>query len=322
MTWISIGSVSTASSVVNITLNEWTDFDTAVWSMDLTFTSNTNWTDSNTNVAGSVSNISITDKAEPVVVSAEYLDEDSNYKVDKVDILFSENLLGFSSWDFTVSGLIKSTALLSSATVSINVTETSNDNDTWVLAYFSFSNSTLRDSANNFVSQITNQQITDKIAPKLLSIETWDSNNNGKIDFVRLAYSENMNTDFASFVWEVDSYTISSYSKFNDSTLQFNLTEKSSYDSGETPNVQVVSNTSLKDLNDNSVNATSSTVSDDKVGPVITWSRYDSSSHKMYLSFSENINSSDFLIENFILSNAGTYIITWVDSSEKSITLT
>ena len=322
LTWISIGSVSTASSVVNITLNEWTDFDTAVWSMDLTFTSNTNWTDSNTNVAGSVSNISITDKAEPVVVSAEYLDEDSNYKVDKVDILFSENLLGFSSWDFTVSGLIKSTALLSSATVSINVTETSNDNDTWVLAYFSFSNSTLRDSANNFVSQITNQQITDKIAPKLLSIETWDSNNNGKIDFVRLAYSENMNTDFASFVWEVDSYTISSYSKFNDSTLQFNLTEKSSYDSGETPNVQVVSNTSLKDLNDNSVNATSSTVSDDKVGPVITWSRYDSSSHKMYLSFSENINSSDFLIENFILSNAGTYIITWVDSSEKSITLT
>jgi hypothetical protein len=323
-TWMWVDSVSVSSSTVNIILDESTDPNTSTWTMKLNFTSNSNWIDASINQAWSKSNLTIVDKASPTIVNAEYTDTDSDYKVDRVTITYSEDLVWFDIADFTLNWLNKNTASVSNDTVSINITETGEDNDTWVSANFTFTQWNLKDSSNNLVSSVQSKQITDKVPPKLLSSETWDSNGNGKIDFIRLIYSEDLNSEFTNFAWEVENnYNVSGYEKYDKKTIQFNLDEKSDYDSWNKPKFKITSNSSLEDLNWNLVEIIESyVIPTDKVWPVITWARYDESNNKIFFEFSETINESDFTTWNITLSGAwDNYSITSVNFSEKSITL-
>jgi hypothetical protein len=321
LSWMSFKSVSVSSKKATFVLNESSVFDTSVWSMKLNFSSHSSWKDNNANTLWGISNMSIWDKAKPVVVSAEYFDLNWNYKVDKVKLTLSENVLWFNNSDFSTLWLVKNTSTVSWKEVWIDIVETSSDHNTGVSATFSFTTWNLKDVANNFVVSAINKVITDKVVPKLLSVETGDSNGNGKIDFMQLAYSEKLNTSFWSFVWEVDAYTTSGYGKINDSIVRVNVTEKSYYDSHVKPTVKVTSNTSLADMSGNLVKPFSPVVSTDKVWPVIVWAKYDKASHKMLLEFSETINSTDFITSNVVLNNAWSASVTGVNFSEKSITL-
>jgi len=321
LNWITISSVSIIWDEAHVLLSEWVDYDTAVWTMDLWFTSNSNWEDSSNNQAWSIVAWIIGDKANPVVILAEYLDNDSNSKVDTVEITFTENLIWFQNTDFSITWLIKNTSSVTNNTVTIDITETVSDNDTWITADFTFTTWNLMDSSSNPVSAINNYNIEDRVVPKLMSIETWDINWNWKLDNILLTYSEDINSDFATLVWEVDWYNISSYSKATATELIISIDENPTYDSNSTPLVNINSNTSLEDINWNTVDTFALTASTDKVGPVIVWARYDEVTHKIFISSSETINDANFLISNFTLNNAWAVSIDSVNLWEKSITI-
>lgn len=321
LNWMSINSVSMSWSQVDTFLNEWTDFATDVWTMSLDFTSNTTWKDLNNNQAWSVTNWILEDKASPVAYKAEYFDINSNSKVDKVIITFSETVEQFYNEDFTFSWLDKTTWILSWNKIDFSITETSSDNNTWTSASFNFISWYLKDSLGNLVNNINNFSIVDKVIPKLISIKTFDNNWNGKIDNFILTYSEDINTNFANFIWSVDWYNIIWYSQWATNELLINVQEKADYDSWESPLVGIISNNSLGDLNWNLVPILAQRSSTDKVWPVITWARYDEINHKIFITTSEALNAITFLASNFILNNAWSYTITWVSFAEKSITL-
>jgi hypothetical protein len=77
----------------------------------------------------------------------------------------------------------------------------------------------------------------------------------------------------------------------------------------------------LKDNSWNNIKTTTLSNLTDKVWPVIIGSRYESSSNKIFLTFSETIDNEDFINWNFDLNNAWAYSITNADSWEYSITL-
>lgn len=321
LNWITINSVSISGNQADIILNEWINYNTAVWSMKINLSSNSNWKDFSNNLVWNVVSWDIDDFAKPVIYNAEYFDDNSNYKVDRVLINFSENILWFDENDFNISWLNKWIWVSNNNQISFNIIETVLDNDTWVVSTLDFTWWNLKDSLDNFSDNVNNFVINDKVNPKLISKTTNDIDWNGKIDSIILTYSESLNSDFINFVWEVDSYNISNYSKLSDSKLLINLQEKDDYDSSETPLVRVISNSSLTDVNWNLVEEFWFTPSDDKVWPVIIWARYDESTHKIFIQTSENLNDSNFTIWNFVLNNAWSYSIIWANSIEKSITL-
>lgn len=319
--WITVDWVNITGDIANISLNEWVDFDTSVWLMKINLFSNSNWRDYNNNTVWSISDWSISDRAKPVAYKAEYFDIDWNYKVDKVEISFSENIYNFSENDFTISWIIKNSWSVNNNVVNFDIVETPLDNDTWIIADFTFNEWSLTDLSSNLVDDLINVNIDDKVRPKLLSIETVDDNLNGRIDSILLNYSESLNSDFSTFIWEVDSYNINSYIKWNDSELFFNISEKDNFDSNEEPLIKITSNNSLSDSNNNLIGEFEFINSNDKVGPVIIWARYDEWVNKIFIHSSEELNISNYTTSSFILNNAWWYSIDSVDFSEKSITL-
>ncbi|MCP4520715.1 MAG: hypothetical protein GY827_03320 [Cytophagales bacterium] len=87
----------------------------------------------------------------------------------------------------------------------------------------------------------------DTLVPKILARETLDSDANGQIDTIFITASENLNDDFSSVNISVDGYTINSYSTntANDTLFAIDLEEKNTADTDVTPDIQVISNSSL-----------------------------------------------------------------------------
>lgn len=325
LAWASIASVSTSWDTATITLNESTDFDTSVWTMDLTFTANSNWKDSTNNQAWSKNNLTISDEAKPVILSSEYTDNNSNYIVDKVTITLSENVTWFDIADYTLTGLTKNTWSVTNNIVTLDITEAW-ASDSWVTASFDYTNnSNLKDSSNNTVNSVTWFSITDKVSPKLLSKETIDSDSNWQIDKVRLTFSEDIWTDFSSFVAEVDGYNLDTtpYTKNSATIVDIAVQEKTTPDTWATPQFRINSNSSLKDMAWNLVETTTLANLTDKVWPVITWARFDEGANTLYLTFSESIDNNDFTTWNLALNNAWwTVSVVSVDSWNYSAVIT
>jgi len=321
--WMSISWVSVNLDKATINLNEWTQFDTSPWNMSLNFTSNLNWKDLSNNTAWNISNLTIIDWANPIIVSSEYLDTNNNSKADKVNIVFSENITGYINTDLSFSWFTKNSSSLINNTITALLTETLLDNDTWIIASLSMT-WIIKDISNNSFSPILNRSISDKISPKLMSINNLDTNWNWKIDKVQLTYSENINSNFIWFIGEIDWYILNTnpYSIFWNNTIEINAIEKPNYTTLTTPNTRINSNSSITDISWNLVLPFTFQLSIDKVWPVITWARFDELNNKVFLTFSENINPADFIVANFVLQNAWTYSVVWVNTVENSITIT
>jgi hypothetical protein len=80
-----------------------------------------------------------------------------------------------------------------------------------------------------------------------------------------LNYSEDLNSDFSTFVSEVDSYNLSSTVKSSDNQVLLNIDENQNYDTDATPLVRITSNNSLTDLNSNLIEQFSFIASTDNV---------------------------------------------------------
>ncbi len=316
---LSISSVSVSGNKATLNLNLWSVWTDASW-YTIDFTSNANWKDSVNNVAWSLwSTVSLTDKAVPVLTSAIIKDSNNDYIADKLELNFSESLVwAISGW--ALSSWILSNPVSVADKITYDVSwivwtspSVTTDYVPWVLA----------DSSGNNLSSISTHSVSETISPKLTSSTTLDQDGNGKIDWVLMNFSENLWSNFADFTTLVNGYTLASnpYSLNSATSVQVLLQEKSTYDTDTTPNVSISSNTSLKDTNWNSILSSQSVTWTDSVWPVIVWARYEPSTHKVFVSFSESVNLADFITSNFVLQNAWSYTISWVNTWESSITL-
>lgn len=323
--WASISSASVSGNIWTLTLVESSNYNTSPAGMTITFANNWNWKDTSSalNVAGNSANIALSDKASPVKISAVTLDFNSNYKIDRLDITFSENITWNIDGDFTVwnlaAGSSKWTSSIASNVLQIAINETSDNNDTAQIPTFAYNWTNLKDGSNNLVANIVSFSVTDWVKPKLLSRETVDSNWNWKLDKIKLTFSETLNNDVWAIVVNVAWYVVSSYSS-STNLLYVNLDELDIADTGATPNIQITSNTTLWD----SVNNLASTewwatASTDKVWPVVTGARY--SGLNIYADLSENYG---WVVDlnSFVLSGSALPAITNAVWAGSQVTIT
>jgi len=190
--------------------------------------------------------------------------------------------------------------------------ETTADNDTAQIPSIAYAGSFLADVANNLLSPITTVAVADGVAPKILSRQTRDMNENGKIDAILMTTSENLNDNFAGLTASVGGYVVNNITTLTGSDAQFaiNLTETQNIDTAALPAVALTSNASSGDAAGNLIASDSmSVVSTDGVGPVVVGARYDESSKTIYATFSENVATA-LSTSSFTLAGiSGTYSV-------------
>jgi methionine-rich copper-binding protein CopC/rRNA processing protein Gar1 len=152
----------------------------------------------------------------------------------------------------------------------------------------------------------------DKIAPTLASsngIVTVDSDNNGKIDTIKLTFTEAINGDYLSATtFAVSGYTVTRAElDSNDSTnktVLIRLQEGSTPDTDATPNVVRLG--TVKDANGNEFTGlTTASASVDAAGPAITGISFTNGGNQIVLTFSERVDDSTLAVGGFTLGGTG-----------------
>ncbi|WP_052025499.1 MULTISPECIES: S-layer homology domain-containing protein [Anoxybacillus] len=184
----------------------------------------------------------------------------------------------------------------------------------------------------------------DKIAPTLAStngIVTVDSNNNGKIDKIKLTFTEAINGNYLSATtFDVSGYTVTGAaldgSDATNKTVLITVAEKATPDTDATPNIVRLG--TVKDVNGNDFTGlTTASASVDQAAPVIISAKYvdangDSSvsaGDKVEITFSENVKLISGavladLANDFVLSGAGSFGSTptfAIDGNKVTVTL-
>ena len=88
---MNINSLSITSNTINLWLVESDNFDTSSNNLSLDL-SGSIYSDPSGNYTENFNNVSIDDKAEPIKLSTQTLDLDSNYKADTIRLTFSEDI--------------------------------------------------------------------------------------------------------------------------------------------------------------------------------------------------------------------------------------
>lgn len=323
--WMSLNALTVTSDKINITLNESSNYNTAVWSLSLSL-NNTIYTDSSSNLAWNFTANALVDKAPPVKVSAITKDNDNFWnawfwKIDQILMTMSENLVWANLWDFAVWNLASwsSAASLSTSSniITFTINETSDNNDTAQIPTINYTPWTLRDSDWNNTESIPSFNVSDWISPIITARETIDNDWDWQIDRIKLTLSENLTDNLWWINVDVSWYTVNSYTTWtsSDNIVYAIVNEKVITDTSATPNVKLLSNSTLVDWAWNTVIAEPSfTTTTDKVWPIIIWARYDEAGawvadDKIYLTFSENISAASIDTSAWWASN--DFVIVW-----------
>ena len=202
--------------------------------------------------------VSVTDKAAPVINARETVDSDGNGQIDQIKITTSETLdddfagLTMAVDGYTVSGY--SSDIANDNIFYVDLTESSTaDTDATPTATV-VTNTTLSEfgGANNIATD-GGTAATDKSAVVITARETVDSDANGQIDQIQITTSEALDDNFAGLTITVDGYAVSGYSSdiANDNIFYVDLTESGTPDTGATPTVTLTANTTLSDAGNN-----------------------------------------------------------------------
>jgi len=205
------------------------------------------------------------DNTPPTILSATTNDSDGNGKIDQLIVKFDESMdssvtnitgITFASHTLPTSNGAWSN---SNKTLTIPVTENGNvcdytdqtgcdTNDTSNVAY---SSGNLTDLAGNALNSYTSAPAIDGAMPAMVGAKTFDTNNNGYIDTIKVVFSEDLNSstltggNFDVF----QGYTVASASETSPGKVTINLTEKSGIggDTGVTPEVSIMSGSPVQD---------------------------------------------------------------------------
>ncbi len=142
------------------------------------------------------------DGAKPIMQSQEMFDDNTDGKIDRVLVKFSETLATFTA-PITVFSLASapSAATLNTVTVSANQASLALNQGasaaTTAVGSFKITLTSnalgIRDSAGN-LSSYTSTAPTDRAAPALVTLSLLDNNGNGKVDRVTALFSETLQT--------------------------------------------------------------------------------------------------------------------------------
>lgn len=259
-------SVSVSGNTATLVLSEPASANTSSGGMTLSFTANSNWKDisSSSNQASSFPNSILLDQAIPVMTRLQTIDDSGIYSIEMV---FSEPMTGTLS-GFTLSGSATYTGTVLQPTVNtirfITADPTTTDTAKIYSLSYSGSGAYLADAGGNYLANFSDRNVTDAIAPKILTRTTVDSNGNGKIDGVRIGFSEPVTGSSSGVTVSVAGYVVTGYS-ISGTGITANITEASVSDTSATPPVQF-QNTTLADAGANLVpSEASATVSTDAV---------------------------------------------------------
>lgn len=195
---------------------------------------------------------------------------------------------------------------------------------------------------NTALSGASGTAAADKIAPTLAStngIVTVDSNNNGKIDKIKLTFTEAINGNYLSATtFDVSGYTVTgaALDGSDSKVVWITVAEKSTPDTDATPNIVRLG--TVKDANGNDFTGlTTASASVDQAAPVIISAKYvdangDSSvsaGDKVEITFSENVKLISGavladLANDFVLSGTGSFGSTptfAIDGNKVTVTL-
>lgn len=184
------------------------------------------------------------DGAAPVLVAAATGDANANGRIDRIEALFSEGVGHPADSDgsypislsdgYAISGA-GLPALAGGTSMSVPLSERSSA-DTGAapaLGYATASSGAIADAAGNQPPAKTYSGLTrDDAAPQLLTVQTADSNGNGKIDQVVHGYSESVQVTGQPFA--IGGYAAPSASA-SGASVTVSLTEAGSADTGATP---------------------------------------------------------------------------------------
>ena len=152
------------------------------------------------NEAKETGEMEMSDNADPVRTGLGYQDSDTDGEVDQVIAIYTESLVkdGTPVNDFTLNGEDAGTTdsyELDSGNIKINVSGTPS-RDTSPELNLSLSNSVtvgLDDGNANYVSDFTDEPVTDAATPVLTETVTKDTDTNGAVDQVQINFSEAVN---------------------------------------------------------------------------------------------------------------------------------
>ena len=204
-----------------------------------------------------IEDINVTiDNTPPQLTSAYTRDLDGNGKIDTIELNLNETinhsllaLSGNDGWSvdgYTVSKVdtntgVDDTTLLLQLIEGLNSDTGNRPNISYTKQLIS--NST-HDMEGNQLESVTSYGTDDGAKPVVLSAETQDGNNNGKIDAIKLTLSENIDDTLlvpgTSDGWVVDGYdgeSIATGDIADDNILLLNIDEGISYDVDVTPQI-------------------------------------------------------------------------------------
>ena len=210
--------------------------------MSIAFTANANWKDAATNIAASKTPVTLTDNANPVMVSSATMEVNGTYRAQ---VIFSETLSGSQLPGMSLSGSSTYTGAVTLISPRIYqlITGDSTSTDTsrtFALSYASSGG--LVDPSGNPLAAITARSVTDGVPPKILSKTTADTNKDGKIDAISVIFSENLNASLGGLSAIIGGYTASGVTA-SGATVNIGVVPLSLPDSSATPAVQLTNTT-------------------------------------------------------------------------------
>ena len=199
----SLSSVSTGGSEATLSITEGAGAaNTAVGSFTVALAASATGIRDATGNQASFAATAPSDKAAPARTRTEMFDQNTNGRIDEVEIDFSESLAshtaGTGVWNLTgtPSGGTLGSVSVTPTTATLNITEGSGAEDTAVGAFqidLSASGTGIRDAANNQTA-FTDAVPSDKAKPVKTKMELFDTSAplDGKVDQVQVTFSETL----------------------------------------------------------------------------------------------------------------------------------
>ncbi len=227
--------------------------------------------------------VNVVDTTPPSIIGAETRDVDGNGKLDGVELVFDESiddvaLADGAGWD--LENYVGET--LSTGTdgnddylyLSFDEGANYDSRDTPSVIYTTQDTGGVKDAQGNQLEAVT-YTTTDGAKPIISSAETNDADGDGRIDAIKLTFSENINDSFlvpgTADRWDVLDYvgeSISTEVVANDEILLLSFNEGTAYDLEDTPTISYIpsGDTSTHDASGNEL-AYVEKITADKAGP-------------------------------------------------------
>lgn len=298
------------------------------------------WPDSEIDPAGS----SVADTRTPQSNARETQDLDNDGYIDALKLTFMDSngnndpildsSVNINNFNLSLVSGVSFSATTNGDTANdhvIYLTFTDGVYKTDIKPTLTYTAGTLSDNAGNLVASFGPYITTDKAPPIAQTAATADVDSDGFIDKLTITFSEDLNgttVGSSGNDFSVSGYTVSSADETSAGIVNVILTEKTSTDTNQTPQVTVAGNGSsigVKDLNNNWTNSHSLTPLDGAapINPTLSFSSSTTNSTSPSISISnDTVDVSYWLVSETQNTQPSSGNSNWVSSRPSTVTLT